>query len=281
MTLAISTAYPDRRAFITGSASGLGLALAHLLASDGWTLGLADLHADGLHEAAAIVKAAGGTPYLYPFDVSDALAFRAAAGQFVEEAGGVDLVVNNAGIGVGGAFEETPIADWHAAIEINLLGVVHGCHAFLPHLKEAGGGHLLNVASAAAYAAGPYMAAYNTSKAGVLALSETLYSEVKDAGIGVSVLMPTFFKTPIAKGTRGGAAARAMTQTLIDRSDVTADEVARIALKATAEGTLHILYPRDARLAWHWKRLLPMHYLNNLVGRARSTAKFIARLTES
>jgi NAD(P)-dependent dehydrogenase (short-subunit alcohol dehydrogenase family) len=276
--LALSEQYPTKRAFVTGAASGFGLALSTRLAQDDWTVGLADIDVEGLDAAAATIRDHGGTPHTYRLDVSDAAAFQQVAEQFIADAGGADVVINNAGIGVGGAFEETPLADWNAVVQINLMGVVHGCYAFLPHLKAAGGGHLINVASAAAFAAGPYMAAYNTAKAGVLALSETLYSEVHDAGIGVSVVMPTFFQTNIGAAARGGPGAQVMTQKLIDDSDVTADEVAAYALEQAGEGTLHVLYPTQAKLAWHWKRLLPGHYLKSMIPRARKTARFLDRL---
>ena len=169
----LSETYPQRRAFITGAASGLGLVLCEVLAEDGWTLGMADINEAGLAEAVARIEAAGGTPHPVVLDVTDAMAFQAAADAFAEGAGGVDVVINNAGIAVAGTLEETSLADWEAIVGINLMGVVHGCRAFIPHLKKDGG-HLINIASAAAVAAGPFMTAYNATKAAVLALSETL-----------------------------------------------------------------------------------------------------------
>lgn len=274
----LSQQYPLKRAFITGAASGFGLALCKQLAADGWTLGLTDIDEGGLSAATHTVHALGGVPFVHVFDVADADAFRQAADVFVQQAGGVDLVINNAGIAVAGLLEETTLADWHTVVHINLLGVVHGCHAFVPHLRRAGAGHIINVASIAAVAAGPYMSAYNAAKAGVLSLSETLYSELKAAGVGVSVAMPFFFKTNIARSARGGEAARLMTEKLVENSPVTADEVAAYTLHEAALGTLHILYGRYAKLIWHWKRLFPMHYLNTLVERARHTALFVASL---
>ena len=276
----LSDHYPQKRAFVTGAASGFGLALCKALAREGWTLGLADVNEQGLDEAAAHLTALGGRPLSFVLDVSDIDAFQRTAASFIEQAGGVDVVINNAGIGSGGLLEETSLDDWNATISINLMGVAHGCLAFVPHLKRAGSGHLINVASIAAVAAGPYMAAYNTAKAGVLGLTETLYSECKEAGVRVSVVMPSFFKTNIATTSRGNEAARKMTEILIRRAEHSADEVAAYTLTEAGKGTLHIIYPRLAKRIWHWKRLLPMHYLNSMVKSARRTAGFVARVDQ-
>ncbi len=263
----LSEKHPLKRAFVTGAASGFGLALATVLAEDGWTLGLADVNAARLPTAAAAVRARGGRALLFPFDVTDAEAFQDAADAFVREAGGVDLVINNAGIAAAGLMEEVPLDDWRATLDIDLMGVVHGCRAFIPHLKRAGGGRLVNVASIAAVAAAPRMAPYNAAKAGVLALSETLYAELTECGIGVSVVMPEFFRTNIGQAMRGGAADRAVTEKLLDRSNLTADEVARAVLKQAGRGTLHVLYPTRARLIWHAKRLFPTGYMRYMARR--------------
>ncbi len=274
----ISETYPSRRAFITGAASGLGLAMCEGLAEDGWTLGMADRDAEGLASAAERIAAVGGRPRTFVLDVTEAEAFAEAADAFVAWAGGVDLVVNNAGVAAAGLFEETALEDWHALIGVNLLGVVHGCRAFLPHLRRQGGGRLLNIASAAAVASGPYMSAYNASKAAVLALSETLYSELYDTGIGVSVALPTFFRTNIARNQRGDAVHRRITAKLLERSGLTARDAAEALLDAAARGRLHILYPRRARVIWHWKRLFPKHYLRAMVKQSRATARYLERL---
>ncbi len=276
----LSDQYPQKRAFVNGAASGFGLALCNALAREGWTLGLADVNESGLEAAANLLRDLGGHPLPFILDVSDIDAFQRTAASFIEQAGGVDVVINNAGIGSAGLLEETSLDDWNATISINLMGVVHGCLAFVPHLKRAGSGHLINVASIAAVAAGPYMAAYNTAKAGVLGLTETLYSECKEAGVRVSVVLPSFFKTNIATTSRGNEAARKMTEILIHRAEHSADEVAAYTLAAAGKGTLHIIYPRLANRIWHWKRLLPMHYLNSMVKSARRTAGFVARVDQ-
>lgn len=268
--------YPGCRAFITGAASGLGLALSRALATEQWTIGMADIHPEALEAAAQAVTEAGGTPIPVLLDVTDAAAFQQAAAAFVEEQGGIDLVVNNAGIAVAGDFTEIPLADWQAIVDINLMGVVHGCHAFLPYMKQASGGHILNIASAAAVAAGPFMTAYNATKAAVLALSETLYTELYDDDIHVSVAILTFFKTNIGKSQRGSEAHRQITNYLLNRSNLDADTVAAYLLQGMGENRLHLIYPKMARKIWHFKRLMPMRYLKKMINVGRATRRRIS-----
>lgn len=272
MRTALSRRYPRRRAFITGAASGLGRALAACLADDGWTLGLADCDAARLDETVAALDHA----HPFVFDVANAAAFSAAADAFVARAGGVDVVVNNAGIAAAGAFEETTDADWEALVRVNLMGVVHGCRAFLPALRMSGG-HLINIASAAAVAAGPYMSVYNATKAAVLALSETLHAELFDEGVSVSVALPTFFQTNIAEAQRGPAVHRQITRHLLRKANRSADEVAAHLLDGAARGRLHLLYPPQARRIWYWKRLFPAWYRRSMVRVQRATARYLAR----
>lgn len=273
--LRLTERYPQRRAFVTGAASGFGLALCLRLAADGWTLGMADISEEALPAAAAAVRAAGGQALPIPLDVRDAVAFRAAVEDFAGKTGGLDVGINNAGIAGAGLFETIAPEDWRAVLEVDLMGVVHGCRAFIPPMRQAGTGHLLNVASIAAVAAAPRMAPYNAAKAGVLALSETLYGELKDSGIHVGIIMPAFFQTNIAAGMRGGPDDRALTERLLKRSDLTADEVAAEALRQAGKDAIHILYPRQSKFIWHFKRLLPATYVKRLVRVTRSTTRYI------
>ena len=261
--------YPHRRAFVTGAASGLGRAFCRHLAGEGWTLGMADVDEAGLTDAADEMERTGGRPHRLVVDVGDAAAVETAAQTFIDAYEGVDLVINNAGIGAGGPFEEMSLADWEAVLRVNLMGVVHGCRAFLPHLKaNPHGGHLLNVASLAAVAAAPRMSAYNVSKAGVKALSETLYGEVRAEGVHVSVLLPAFFPTNIDDGMRGPASAQEMTRTLMQRSETSAGEVALHALREAGRDRIHILMADwTSRFIWHFQRLLPGTYVRQLPNR--------------
>ncbi|MCZ8131168.1 MAG: SDR family NAD(P)-dependent oxidoreductase [Steroidobacteraceae bacterium] len=174
----LAAALPGRRAFLTGAASGLGLALANELARAGWTLGLLDRDAVRLAGVAATLRAAGAPDvHAFPGDVTDEAAFTAVVAEFAMRTGGLDLMVNDAGVAVAGRFESTPLADWRWALDVNVLGVVVGCRAAVPILRRQGTGLILNVASAAGFASGPQMSAYNASKAAVISITETLVQE--------------------------------------------------------------------------------------------------------
>jgi short-subunit dehydrogenase len=185
------------------------------------------------------------------------------------------LVVNNAGVGAGGrVVGETSLADWRTTIGVNLWGVVHGCHVFVPRLRAGGGGGVINVASAAGFAAAPRMAAYNASKAAVLSLSETLAAELAGTGITVTVLCPTFVKTNIVNTELIDPASARVAKTLMALTGFSAERVARATLDAHDRGQLYVLPQLDAKLAWLVKRLVPVPYtrVSGLLGRLAPTA---------
>jgi len=251
----LSLQFPKKRAFITGAGSGLGRALALTLAPDGWRLGLSDIDGTSLDETVALVQEAGGTAQPFVFDVADASAFEKTATAFLEWSGGVDLVINNAGVGGGGLVGDYSLEDWEWLIGINLMGVVHGCHYFVPHLKTQGHGHVINVASAAGFVPVPRMAAYCSAKAGVKSLSEVLHGELYEHGVGVSVAMPEFFQTNIHERTRGPETHQA--QFMVTNSPYTAEEVARFILDGAAKGRLHLVFGKEANILWRLVRYVP------------------------
>lgn len=256
----LTAKYPHKRAFITGAGSGLGLAFAHALAGDGWTLGLTDINQQRLDETIEAVKASGGNPSGYKFDVGNYEEFDFAVKQFVEKHGGIDIGINNAGIGCGGLFEEVSIENFRKTIETDLMGVANGCHLFVPLMRKQGHAHILNVASAAAFVTAPRMSAYSTAKAGVVALSECLRSELSDGNIVISVLCPTYFRTNIGKSTIGSENEKKYSEMLAESSPISAEEVAQVALKSMAEEKLYIILPYDARFLWRLKRFMPERY---------------------
>jgi NAD(P)-dependent dehydrogenase (short-subunit alcohol dehydrogenase family) len=181
---------------VTGAGSGIGQAFALELARRRSSVVCADLDADRAQRTAEAINLQGGHALAVQCDVAQEADVRALA-QAAEIwlARPPSLVVNNAGVGIGGApVGTTSLDDWRWAIGVNLWGPVNGCHVFAPALREAGYGGIINVASAASFAAAPNMAAYNVSKAAVLALSETLAAELSGTGVHVSVLCPTFVK---------------------------------------------------------------------------------------
>jgi short-subunit dehydrogenase len=165
-----------------------------------------------------------------------------------------------------GLVGELSIDDWRWTLDVDLYGVIYGCHVFVPRLRARGRGHVLNVASAAGIVAGPRMAAYNVAKAGVIALSETLAVELAGTGVGVTVMCPTFVQTNIAKSGRfENDRMRAQAARVIARGK-RASSVARAALDSVERGELYSMPMADARWAWRLKRLAPQPF-RSLVAR--------------
>jgi short-subunit dehydrogenase len=252
--------YPQKRAFITGAGSGLGLAFARALAADGWSLGITDINEQSLDASAATLRTIGGSAVPYVFDVANYADFQKAVKDFTERNGGIDIGINNAGIGCGGLLDEVSIEEFRKTIETNLMGVANGCHLFVPIMKKQDRGYILNVASAAAFLTAPRMSAYSASKAGVVALSECIRGELADSNIVVSILAPSYVRTNIGKETIGAENDKKYSCMLVDESRISAEEVAHDALKLMANGNLYIMLPRKARILWRLKRTMPEKY---------------------
>jgi NAD(P)-dependent dehydrogenase (short-subunit alcohol dehydrogenase family) len=187
------------RAVVTGAGSGIGKATAVRFARAGAEVVCVDIDGDS---AARTAQECGRGASAHQCDVSDATAVTELAATVEAEHGPVDVLVNNAGVGTGGPFLEQPLADWDWLMGINLDGVAYGCHAFAPAMVQRGRGHVVNVASGAAYMMHRHMAAYCASKAAVVALSRCLRADWSAAGVGVSAICPGIINTPIVTRTR-------------------------------------------------------------------------------
>ncbi len=256
------------RAVITGAGSGLGRALALDLSGRGASVVVSDIDPSSAEETAALLRTQGTRAEVIPCDVTDRDAVFGLVDEAERRLGGVDLLANNAGVAVGGPFEEISIEDWRWAVDINLWGVIYGCQAAVPKMKAQGHGYILNVASAAGLLAPPVMSAYNVTKAGVVSLSESLYSEYKSSGIRVTVLCPTFFKTNIVGSGRGATTAKddAQITRWMERSKVQAPNVAKAGVDAVRDGKLYVQPMRDGRMAWRLKRTHPQRFYDKLSG---------------
>ncbi|MEV7397859.1 SDR family NAD(P)-dependent oxidoreductase [Aeromicrobium sp. NPDC092404] len=248
---------PNSRALVTGAASGLGLALARQLAARGCRVLATDVHTDPPES----LRDLDGITYLR-LDVTQDVDWAAARDWVVEQWDGLDLLFNNAGVAAGGRIELSEMDQWQWIVEINLLGVARGCRTFTPMLKAQGSGHIINTASAAGLIHPPRMSEYNTVKAGVVALSETLFHELKPYGVKVSVICPTFFKTNLTASLRGkDESANRSAAKLIDRSTISADTIAERVLKGIDKGRHIILTDRDGKVAYAAKRFArPLYY---------------------
>jgi NAD(P)-dependent dehydrogenase (short-subunit alcohol dehydrogenase family) len=252
----------EASAIVTGAGSGIGRAFALELARRGGRVVCADINPATAEETAQLIVDNGGQAFATSCDVTRLEQVQALAERAPRLLGAaVDLVINNAGIGIGGRnIGEFAIEDWHATMDVNLWGVIHGCHVFTPQLRELGRGGILNVASTASFAAAPSMGPYNVTKAAVLALTETLAAELAGSGVRVSALCPTFVKTNIVRDGRIADGASRLATRLMSWTGVDAGRVARQALDALDRGQLYMLPQLDARMIWRLKRLAPESY---------------------
>ncbi len=254
----------DRVAIVTGAASGIGRALAAALAARGDTVLVADVAADAAKTTAERLTARGpGEARAAELDVRDAAAVQALVTSAYEEYGRLDLLVNNAGIAVGGTVDELSLDHWNRTIDVNLRGVVHGVHAAYPRMKRRRSGQILNTASLAGLTEPPMMAPYVATKHAVVGLSLSLRAEAAPHGVRVSVLCPGFVDTPLLDHTNpdlpqteAGRNARA-SAVRIQRRLYPADRLAGDILRGLDRNTAVIVAPATARIAWYANRLLP------------------------
>ena len=236
-------------AVITGAGSGIGRSFAYEVARRGGSVLCVDINEERAEQVAISLRALGTHAVALECDVGDEkqMAYLAENAEPL--------------LGLGGPIGEVSLEDWHWCMNVNLWGVIHGCHYFAPQLRDLGYGGIINVASAAAFGSAPEMAAYNVTKAGVLALSETLSSELTGTGVKITALCPTVVPTNIVENGRLPERRRDFARSAMTRYALTnADQVARQTLSALDRGELYMLPQIDGRLAWRLKRLTPRLY---------------------
>jgi short-subunit dehydrogenase len=191
-----------RWSLVTGAASGIGKETALALARRGSDLVICDVNAVPLAAAEDTLRGMGRRVIAGRVDVASRQEMEAFATRVHGEIGAVDILMNNAGVAIGGGFLHTTLDDWEWILGINVKGVVHGCHFFLPPMVERRRGHVINVASAAGYTASEALSAYCATKFAVLGLSEALREELAPHGIGVTAICPGIINTPITATSR-------------------------------------------------------------------------------
>ncbi|MDX1693769.1 MAG: SDR family NAD(P)-dependent oxidoreductase [Ketobacteraceae bacterium] len=262
----------DASAVVTGAGSGIGRAFALELHRRGGRVVCSDINIGTAEETACMINDEGGSATAVACDVASLEQVQKLAEAARDWFGGAaTLLVNNAGVGVGGQnLEEISMEDWHWIMGINLWGVIHGCHVFVPEMKARGVGGVINVASAASFGAAPRMGAYNATKSAVVALSETLHAEVSGTGIHVTALCPTLVKTDVIKNSRllngngqskASLMAKDRAQALMDRFGHSPESVAKKTLKGLDQNQMYVLPQLDARVAWLLKRLTPGNFV--------------------
>jgi len=251
---------------ITGAGSGFGAALARRYANSGWRVAVTDQDQQRATDSLTAVRESGGGGFAQPLDVTSGSDWQVLFDRIETEWGGVEILVNNAGVGVGGNMEQTPISDWQWAIDINLLGVARGCHMFARTFKHQQAGHIVNIASFAGFAGAPDVAAYGAAKAGVIALSEGLRAEMQNHGVGVSVVCPAFVKTRLTETLRvPDDRDRQRVERWMEQSGVSAEDVARIIQRAVQKNQFMVLTHNNTRWLWRLKRFMPERYFKMLV----------------
>ncbi|MBU2587894.1 MAG: SDR family oxidoreductase [Alphaproteobacteria bacterium] len=249
----------QRSIFITGGASGIGRATALHFAAKGWFVGVADINEAGMAETLCLID--GEAKFAHRLDVRDRAAWDEVLAAFAAAAGGrIDAMVNNAGIGTGGALAELGKDEIDACLDINLRGVLYGAQAVYPFLKAAApGSALVNIASAAGITGGSGMSVYSATKFAVRGIAESLDAEWAPDGIKVSSICPSFIDTPLLDGTGN----RNTNENI--RARVTAagleitpvEEVAQAIWNAVHGDEVHYLVGKTARQLAFAKRWMP------------------------
>ena len=261
-----------KRILITGAASGLGLALAKRYASEGWSVCLADIQDEGgIKIASQLNEEYGNDCFFQHLDITSDAQWRELVDIISERWRGLDALVNNAGVAASGDIDTFSMKDFQWAVDINLMGAVKGCHFCVPLLKESKG-LLINVASMAGLLHMGSMSAYNVSKAGMVALSEGLLSELDPYGVKVSVVCPTFFQSNLARSMRSdNPDAAKIAARLHAKTGITADSIAATVYDDSQKGKHYILAGTrfSDRTIWRLKRYIPAVYLRMMKSNAR------------
>lgn len=272
-----------RRVLITGAGSGLGKALALHFSRQGWQVACTDMQADSAAQTLTEIQQAGGSGLAFALDVTSETSFAAAVGKIQSGWGGLDALINNAGVATAGTVADSPLDQWQWVLNINLLGCVRGCRAFAPMFAAQQSGHIVNIASFAGIANPPAMASYNAAKAAVISLSETLRFEMAPHNVGVSVACPSFFKTNLlgtSKSTAGGVEGSSAPQmdkivnVLMERATVTSEDVAADIYSAVEGNRFLVITHPDAKQRYHLKRIAPEMYFKMA---RKVTAKFLQK----
>lgn len=257
--------FAKKRILVTGGGSGLGRAICLGFAVKGWKICIAEINIERAEETAELVEKKGGTALTVKCDVTSEEDLKSAAEKVREAWGGIDILVNNAGIATAGYMEKISAEQWDRIIDVNLKSVITSCRVFIPVIAAQGGGHIVNVASNAGIACLPEMSCYNVTKAGVIALSETLKSELSPKKIGVTVVAPTFFKTNLLESfSSTDERQKKMAETFFKRSLCSAEDVAADIIRSVFKNKLYVITQLDGKLVWYLKRLAPSLFFKTL-----------------
>ena len=247
-----------KHVLITGGASGLGEALALLYARKGFEVCIADTNSERGNNVVNTINNDQGNAFFSRCDITSEDDIESLKQKLQTRWERLDILVNNAGVATAGALEFEDLEQWQWVLDINVLGMVRMSRAFVPWMKQHGGGKIINTASQAGITPIPFMASYNVSKAAVVSFSETMHLELMEHDIHVSVVCPGFFSTNLDESLRSKQPGipELVSKMLHTYSDVTAAQVAEIVYHNSENLKFMIITHKDGRLAHRIKRWL-------------------------
>jgi NAD(P)-dependent dehydrogenase (short-subunit alcohol dehydrogenase family) len=254
----------EQVALVTGAGSGIGRATALELAECGARVAVTDIDAPGAESTAREIEAAGGVAKFFQLDVSDAGQIARVADSVHESLGDPSILVNNAGIAVGGEFLDTSESSWSTIVSINLMGVVNCSRMFIPRMVASGKpGHVVNIASMLGYTAARGVSAYCATKFGVVGFSECIRAELAAQNVGVSVICPGVVRTNIINAgilesdDPDIEEKRETIQAFYERRNYPPERVAKAVVRAIRKNRAMVPVTPEAWLSWYLKRLSP------------------------
>jgi NAD(P)-dependent dehydrogenase (short-subunit alcohol dehydrogenase family) len=260
----------NKIAVVTGAASGIGQATATEFADKGADVVVSDINEAGLADTVRTIEAKGRRAVAVRTDVSKPEQVEAMIRKALDTFGRIDILMNNAGVGLTGEMRHLSLQDWDWIVGINLWGPIYGVHFALPHMVKQKSGHIVNVASSAGLIASPCMSAYTTTKFGIVGLSEVLRNELARFGIGVTVVCPGFVRTNIfdtveTRGLQGVPGSKDLPSWL----GISKETCARDIRKAVEKNKFLIIPGPEMKVVYSFKRFAPFlyHGFNKMIGK--------------
>ena len=265
--------FENKVAAITGAGSGIGRGLAINLAREGCHLAVSDVNEEGLSETVSMLARFPVRTTSHVVDVSSREQVHYYADEAAREHGGVNMIFNNAGVGLGDNLAMVSYEDLEWIFGINLWGVIYGTKAFLPYLWKADEGYVINVSSVHGMFTNPYVGPYCTTKFAVRGFTETLWQELKGSSVGVSCVHPGGIKTGIARSARivrspdGRVSSEEAAEDFDKIARTSADKAAKIILKGVSKNKKRILVGADAHIMDFLLRMFPVRFTKVMAGK--------------
>jgi short-subunit dehydrogenase len=254
----MSIEFRESTALVTGAASGIGRSVAMKLAAEGAGVLLVDIDREGLRSVANDIGLSGGRASFYVTDVSDAGQVEELRDRVAAEHGTPDILVNSAGVVIGGAIDQIPLAEWEWLLGVNLWGVINTVHHFSRDMYERGSGNIVNLASAAGLMALPYLSLYTTSKFAVVGFSKVLRAEASVHGVKVTTVCPGFVRTPMLDNVKAvGMEVDSSEDSTMKRHAMSPDELADRIVRAMEKGTAVVVCPYQMKLLYGISKYFP------------------------